>query len=309
MKNKKLIKTPIERVDFPEFLKYKEGKVRQIVDLDDKLLIVTTDRISAFDYILKSLIPFKGIVLSMLSLFWFDYFEDEVKNHIISGDIKDFPEVFRDYEPYLLGRSVLVKKAKPLPVECIVRGYLSGSGWKEYLKSGEVCGISLPEGLEESEKLSEPIFTPSTKAEEGHDENITFEKMCDIVGRELGEKIREISISLYLKAHEFAYQKGIIVADTKMEFGIYNGELILIDEIFTPDCSRFWPLSGYEVGKSQVSYDKQFVRDFLLKSNWDRKSVPPPLPDEIVSKTSKKYLEIYKILTGEDILTKFEVLK
>ncbi len=299
--------TPLLRVNFKENFKIKEGKVRQIVDLGENLLIITTDRISAFDFVLKSLIPFKGIVLNKLSLFWFDFFRNIIENHIITYEVDKFPEEFKEYERFLNGRAVLVKKAKPIMVECIVRGYISGSGWKEYLRNGEVCGIKLPEGLKESEKLLEPIFTPSTKAEEGHDENISFQKMSDLIGEDLSKKIRDTSIDLYLKAHNYAYERGIILADTKMEFGIIDGKLILIDEIFTPDCSRFWPLSQYESGRGQFSYDKQYVRDFLLNSNWDRKSVPPELPQDVIDMTSKKYLEIYRILTGEDLLKHFEV--
>ncbi len=304
---KKKIVTPLLKIDFSDGFKVREGKVRQIVELNENLLIITTDRISAFDYVLKSLIPFKGIVLNRLSLFWFDFFKDEIENHVISGNVRDFPAEFKNFENHLEGRSILVKKAEPIMVECIVRGYISGSGWKEYRKNGEICGIKLPDGLIESQKLPEPIFTPSTKAVKGHDENISFEKMCDIIGEELSKKIRDISINLYLKAHDYAYKKGIILADTKMEFGIFDGKLILIDEIFTPDCSRFWPLSMYEPGKGQFSYDKQYVRDYLLNSDWDRKSVPPELPEDIISMTSKKYLEIYRILTGKEILDEFEV--
>ena len=276
--------------------KISSGKVREIYEVDnDKLMIVVSDRISAFDVILPNLVPNKGEVLNRISEFWFDYTKDIVKNHIISTDIKDFPEEFQKDE--FKGRSMLVKKLKMIPIECIVRGYITGSGWKNYKENGTVCGVKLPEGLQESEKLPEPIFTPSTKAVEGHDENISFEKTCEIIGKDLAKKVKEKTIEVYSKCAEYAASKGIIIADTKFEFGLdENGELVLADEVLTPDSSRFWPASKYEVGKSQKSFDKQYLRDWLKQNNWDDKN-PTPIPDEVIETTRTKYIEAYELIT------------
>ncbi|MEN2986115.1 MAG: phosphoribosylaminoimidazolesuccinocarboxamide synthase [Thermodesulfovibrionaceae bacterium] len=276
----------------------KRGKVRDIYEIEDFLLIVATDRVSAFDVVLPTGIPGKGKVLTQLSLFWFNQVKDIVENHLVSSEVDNFPDPLPKYREILEERSMLVKKTKPLAVECIVRGYLSGSGWKEYQKSGAVCGIRLPEGLTESSKLPEPIFTPSTKAEEGHDVNITFEETVRIVGEEIAKKIRDYSVAIYRKASEIAEKKGIIIADTKMEFGIYNDKLILIDELLTPDSSRFWSVKDYSPGKPQDSYDKQIVRDYLISINWNKKPPAPYLPEEIVKRTSERYKEILKILTS-----------
>lgn len=276
-----------------------QGKVRDIYDLGDSLLIVATDRISAFDYILKDEIPYKGEVLTRVSKFWFNKFADLVPNHMISCDVADLPEQFQPYAGYLAGRSMLVKKAEPIMVECIVRGYLTGSGKKTYDKDGTVCGIKLPEGLVEASKLPEPIFTPSTKAAIGdHDENISYEQLVELVGEELASTLRDLSLKIYTAAADYAATRGIIIADTKFEFGVIDGQVTLIDECITPDSSRFWPAEGYEPGKVQPSYDKQFVRDWL-KANWDFQGEPPALPAEVIEKTSEKYREAYSILTGE----------
>ncbi len=282
---------------------FRRGKVRDVYELADSLLIVSTDRISAFDVILPNGIPSKGKVLNQISKFWFDFTEKIVKNHVVSADVKTYPEECQQFSEELSGRSMVVKKTKPLPIECIVRGYISGSGWIDYQRTKSVCGIFLPVGLHESERLPEPIFTPSTKAEIGvHDENISFEKAADLVGKELAEKIRHYSIKVYRAAAEYAESKGIIIADTKMEFGVdENGELILIDELLTPDSSRFWDEAQYEVGKSQRSFDKQFVRDYLLDIKWNKKPPAPNLPDEIVWVTSEKYLQALKMLAGISI--------
>jgi len=283
--------------NFDKIKLLKRGKVRDIYEIDNYYLIVATDRVSAFDVVMNEPIPYKGSVLTAISKFWFDFFKNDIKNHLVSTNIDDYPEICKEYRTDLEFRSMLVKKAKPLPVECIVRGYLSGSGWKEYKKNGTVCGIKLPENLVESEKLPEPIFTPSTKADVGHDENITFEKTIDLIGKDVAEKIRDISILIYKKAHEFAIKKGIIIADTKFEFGLLNDEIILIDELLTPDSSRFWPLSKYEPGRGQESFDKQYLRDYLLSLNWNQSPPPPSLPEEVIITTSNKYLEAYKLLT------------
>lgn len=286
------------KVEIPEIGIPRRGKVRDIYDLGDKLLLIATDRISAFDVVLPDGIPGKGKVLTGISLFWFKEMEGIVKNHIITADVDQYPGEIKKYRDMLEGRSMLVKKAKPFPVECIVRGYLSGSGWKEYREKGEVCGIKLPEGLLESSRLERPIFTPSTKAEEGHDINISFEDMTGIVGKEMAEKLRDLSLSIYLRARDIAERKGIIIADTKFEFGLLNGEIILIDELLTPDSSRFWSMRDYRVGQGQDSYDKQIVRDYLLTLNWDKRPPGPHLPEDIIRKTSERYREIMEILTG-----------
>ena len=275
-----------------------QGKVRDMYDLGDRLLIVATDRISAFDYILKDEIPHKGQVLTQISRFWFERFADLVPNHMLSCDVADLPQEFQPYADYLAGRSMIVKKAKPILVECNVRGYLTGSGKKTYDQDGTVCGIKLPEGLTEASKLAEPIFTPSTKAEIGeHDENISYEKLVDLHGAELAETLRDLSLKIYTAAADYAAGQGIIIADTKFEFGYIDGKVTLIDECITPDSSRFWPAAGYEPGKVQPSYDKQFVRNWL-KANWDFNGEPPALPADVIAKTTEKYVEAYELITG-----------
>lgn len=275
------------------------GKVRDVYDLDQQLLIVASDRISAFDYVLPTIIPDKGRILHGLSMFWFDFFQGLVPNHLITGDFDQFPVKLRKNE-YFRGRSMLVKKAKRIDIECIVRGYLAGSGWKEYQKSGTVCGIKLPEGLKESSQLPEPIFTPSSKEEGGkHDENISYEETVKRIGPELAGKIKELSLLLYTKASQFARSKGIIIADTKFEFGVFDGGVILIDEILTPDSSRFWEEAKYSEGRSQDSLDKQFVRDYLESIKWDKQPPVPSLPDEVVKGTKAKYMEAYEKISGK----------
>lgn len=274
------------------------GKVRDIYDAGENLLMVATDRISAFDFILPDEIPFKGEVLNRISAFWFDKFADIVPNHLVSIDPADFPEEFAEYRDYLAGRAMLVKKAQTIPIECIVRGYLTGSGKKTYDENGTVCGIQLPEGLTEASKLPEPLFTPSTKAEIGdHDENISFERCCEIVGEDIATQIRDLSLKIYKAAAEYAATRGIIIADTKFEFGVIDGKVTLIDECLTPDSSRFWPAASYEEGKIQPSYDKQFVRNWL-KANWDMTGVTPHLPAEVIDGTSERYREAFQIITG-----------
>ncbi|MEX0938291.1 MAG: phosphoribosylaminoimidazolesuccinocarboxamide synthase [Pirellulales bacterium] len=279
-------------------LPVRRGKVRDIYDLGDTLLLVSTDRISAFDWVLPSGIPDKGRVLTQLSGFWFDYLRQP--NHLLSLDPEEFALPADIDTAPLVGRSMLVRKTQVVPIECVVRGYLAGSGWKEYRESGSVCGISLPKGLRESDRLPEPIFTPATKAEQGeHDENISFARMVDIIGSELAEELRKRSLEIYSHGDQFASSRGIIVADTKFEFGRVDGELLLIDEVLTPDSSRFWPADDYDPGHGQPSFDKQFVRDWLLASDWDRNSQPPELPPEIVQRTRAKYIEAYERLTGK----------
>lgn len=274
------------------------GKVRDIYDAGENLLMVATDRISAFDFILPDEIPFKGEVLNRISAFWFDKFADIVPNHLVSIDPADFPEEFAEYRDYLAGRAMLVKKAQTIPIECIVRGYLTGSGKKTYDENGTVCGIQLPEGLTEASKLPEPLFTPSTKAEIGdHDENISFERCCEIVGEDIATQIRVLSLKIYKAAAEYAATRGIIIADTKFEFGVIDGKVTLIDECLTPDSSRFWPAASYEEGKIQPSYDKQFVRNWL-KANWDMTGETPHLPAEVIDGTSERYREAFQIITG-----------
>lgn len=286
--------------DFPDLKLAARGKARDIYDLGEQLLIVTTDRISAFDVIMNEGIPDKGYVLTQISAFWFHHIEDIIPNHIISTEIKDFPAVCQKYADILEGRSMLVKKAKPLLAECIVRGYLSGSGWKDYKATGTICGIKLPAGLTESDRLPEPLFTPSTKAELGsHDENISFAQMAELCGQDIAEKVRDVTLRIYTKARDIAAGKGIIIADTKFEYGIHNGELIIIDECMTPDSSRFWPMDGYRPGGPQPSFDKQFLRDYLETLDWDKTAPAPPLPAEIVRKTGEKYMEALVKLTGK----------
>jgi phosphoribosylaminoimidazole-succinocarboxamide synthase len=300
MNEKERMEQIILKTDFQDIPLVKRGKVRDIYDLGEHLLLVATDRISAFDVILPSGIPGKGRVLTRISAYWFRQMEDIIPNHLEAVDIKDFPYNLQKYAGILDGRSMLVKKAKPLPVECVVRGFLAGSGWNEYKKSRSVCGIRLPEALVESSRLPEPLFTPSTKEEEGHDKNISFEEVEKSVGTELAVKLRDVSLRVYAKASSLAEKKGIIIADTKFEFGLYNGALMIIDEILTPDSSRFWPSIHYAPGKSQNSYDKQIVRDYLLTLAWDKTYPGPVLPGEIIEKTVKRYGEILKIITGEN---------
>ena len=276
-----------------------QGKVRDLYDLGDKLLLVASDRISAFDYILEDEIPYKGQVLTQLSCFWFDLLSDVVDNHLISADVADLPEKFQPYAKQLAGRFMLVKKADMFPIECIVRGYLTGSGLKDYQKTGFVCGIKLPEGLVNSSKLPETIFTPSTKAEIGdHDENISFAKTEEIIGAENAAAIRDLTIKVYETAAEHARERGIIIADTKFEFGVYDGKIILGDEVLTPDSSRFWAADTYKVGEEQPSFDKQFVRNWL-NANWDRNGNPPRLPQDVIKATSEKYIQAYEKITGK----------
>lgn len=289
-------------INFEGFKLFKRGKVRDVYDLGEYYLIISTDRLSAFDVIMKEGIPLKGKVLNRISNFWFNYTNDIIENHIISVNVDEYPEVCKPFKELLKDRSMLVKKAELIPLECIVRGYITGSGWSDYKKSGNICGIQLREGLVESEKLDEPIFTPSTKAEIGlHDENITEEQAISIVGSETYNFLKQVTINIYKKAAEFALTKGIIIADTKMEFGYYNGKVILIDELLTPDSSRFWPLNEYKKGTSQNSFDKQYVRDYLLSVNFNKQPPPPDLPEEVIINTSKKYQEALYMLTGEII--------
>lgn len=275
------------------------GKVRDIYDCGDTLLMVASDRVSAFDFILPDEIPSKGEVLTRVSAFWFDKFKDIVPNHMVSLEVADFPEEYAPYADYLAGRAMLVRKAQPLPIECIVRGYLTGSGKKTYDEDGTVCGISLPEGLTEASKLPEPLFTPSTKAAIGdHDENISYERCVEIVGEDIASQLRDLSLKLYKAAADYAATRGIVIADTKFEFGLIDGEVVLIDEALTPDSSRFWPQEGYQEGRVQPSYDKQFVRDWL-KANWDMQGEPPHLPAQIIEGTSKRYKEAFEKITGD----------
>lgn len=294
--------TSIPKSQFEELSMVRQGKVRDIFDTGDALLMVTTDRISAFDVVLPDLIPDKGKVLNQISVFWFKQMESIIKNHIITTDVRKYPEKFKKYADALDKRSMLVKKASPMPVECIVRGYITGSGWSSYVKEGHVCGITLPKGLKESDKLEQPLFTPSTKAEVGdHDINISFEETIKLIGEKKANKLKELSIEIYNKGAQFALSKGIIIADTKFEFGILDDEIILIDEILTPDSSRFWPADDYQPGRGQNSFDKQYVRDWLISSGWNKKSPGPKLPQEVIDRTASTYKEIYERLTGEKI--------
>jgi len=290
------------RTDFSQLKLHASGKVRDIYDLDgDHLLFVATDRISAFDYVLATGIPHKGRVLTQLSLFWFEFLKDVVPNHCVSADVESYPAVAAKYAEQLSGRSMMVLRAEMIPVECVVRGYISGSAWKEYKSNGRVCGIDLPSGLKESDKLPEPIFTPAIKATTGHDENISFDQMVQIVGEERSRKLRDLSLEIYTKAAEYARTKGIIIADTKFEFGITNYGITLADEVLTPDSSRFWPGDRYQPGRAQDSYDKQYVRDYLEEIRWNKQPPTPALPTEVARKTSEKYLEAYHQLTGNEL--------
>ena len=293
--------TPLLTLDLPGFPPPKRGKVREVFDLGDRLLFVATDRISAFDCVMPNGIPRKGEVLTQLSHFWFDLTGSWLPNHRLAqaGDL--LPAALAPFEAQLRGRSMIVKKAKPLPIECVVRGYLAGSGWKEYQRSRTVCGIPLPDGLQESSELPEPIFTPATKAETGHDENIPFSKASELVGADIAAQARDLSLKLYGFARDHARKRGIIIADTKFEFGLFEGKLILIDEVLTPDSSRFWPADQYAPGRGQPSYDKQFVRDYLETLAWDKTPPAPALPAEVVARTQAKYLEAYELLTGRPL--------
>jgi len=293
---------PVVYTNIPDVPLLHRGKVRDIYDLGDSLLIVATDRISAFDVVLPTPIPDKGKILTKLTLFWLNFLKDIVENHLITANIDEYPEVLKKHRDVLEGRSMIVRKAKVFPVECIVRGYITGSAMKEYLKTGMVCGIPLPPGLREADKLPEPIFTPSTKAELGsHDVNITFEEMIKIVGKETAEALKELSLKLYKTASSYAEERGIIIADTKFEFGLHDGKVILVDEVLTPDSSRFWPKESYEPGKPQVSFDKQYIRDWLKNTGWKEGTPPPEIPTEVVEKTREKYLLALKVLTGEEL--------
>lgn len=287
--------------DFKDLKLFRRGKVRDVYDLGDNLLIVSTDRISCFDVVLPNGIPHKGNVLTAISCFWFDFIKEIIPHHFITGDIENYPGTVKKYRSQLSGRSMLVKKTKPLPVECVVRGYLSGSGWKEYKAKQSVCGIKLPQGLFESDKLPEVLFTPSTKADVGHDMNVSQDYIEGLIGKDVAGKLKEISIAIYKKARDYAADKSIIIADTKFEFGISNEEIILIDEVLTPDSSRFWPQDQYHPGKPQPSFDKQFVRDYLEGIDWDKTPPAPQLPREIIAKTTQKYLEAYRKLTGKEL--------
>jgi phosphoribosylaminoimidazole-succinocarboxamide synthase len=290
------------QTDFPDLKLFASGKVRDVYQLgSDHLLFVATDRISAFDYVLATGIPHKGRVLTQLSLFWFDFLKDIVPNHLVTADVSRYPKEAQAYTDQLRGRSMLVQRAEMFPVECVVRGYLSGSGWKEYKSTGSVCGIKLPAGLRESDQLPEPIFTPATKATTGHDENISFEQMTTLVDPEDSRKLRDLSLAVYKKASDYARQKGIIIADTKFEFGRTAAGITLADEVLTPDSSRFWPADKYEPGMSQQSFDKQYVRDYLEEIRWNKQPPAPALPAEVARRTSEKYVEAYRQLTGREL--------
>ena len=292
---------PLMKIDLPGIPKIKSGKVRELFDLGDALLMVATDRISAFDCIMPNGIPRKGEVLTQISHFWFAKFSGLVPNHLLAKQNEPLPPQLRQFSATLDRRSMIVRKAKPLAIECVVRGYLAGSGWKEYQQSQTVCGISLPAGLTESAQLAEPVFTPATKAETGHDENIPFERAQEIAGAEIAEEARALSLQIYRAARAYARERGIIIADTKFEFGLFEGKLILIDEVLTPDSSRFWPADQYEAGRSQPSFDKQYLRDYLERIKWNKREPAPHLPDYVVQKTQEKYLEAYTRLTGRKL--------
>jgi phosphoribosylaminoimidazole-succinocarboxamide synthase len=297
-----LLDSVLLRTDFPELKLHASGKVRDVYHLDSEhLLFVATDRISAFDYVLATGIPHKGRVLTQISLFWFDFLRDLVPNHVVTADVTRYPAAAQKYADQLYGRSMMVMRAEMIPVECVVRGYISGSAWKEYKASGRVCGIELPAGLKESGKLPQPIFTPATKATSGHDENIPFDEMTRIVGVELSRQLRDLSLKIYSKAADYALQKGIIIADTKFEFGMTSKGITLADEVLTPDSSRFWPANKYQTGRVQESYDKQYVRDYLENIRWNKQPPAPALPAEVARQTSDKYLEAFHQLTGREL--------
>jgi phosphoribosylaminoimidazole-succinocarboxamide synthase len=292
----------INDTDFIKKPLFIKGKVRNVYDLGDKLLIIVTDRISAFDVVFPDLIPNKGRVLNSISEFWFDYTEDVIDNHVITTDVSQYPEGFSQFKEELQGRSMLVKKIKMVEAECIVRGYLEGSGLKDYKNTGSICGIKLPEGMKQADRLPEPIFTPSTKAQEGHDENVSFEELVNRIGSEMADKLRDISIALYNKASKHAESKGLILADTKFEFGVIDGKLVIGDEMFTPDSSRFWAMDDYEPGRPQKSFDKQYLRDYLEAIKWDKKPPAPSLPQDVIKRTEAKYIEAYERITGKKLL-------
>jgi phosphoribosylaminoimidazole-succinocarboxamide synthase len=291
----------LSEIQLPGLALWRKGKVRELYDLEDRLLIVASDRISAFDVILPTAIPGKGAVLTQLSLFWFGLLEDVVPNHVLTSDAAEYPAALAPHRGVLAGRSMIVRKTEPLPVECVVRGYLAGSGWKDYTQTGSVCGISLPPGLRQSDRLDTPLFTPATKAEEGHDENISFPAMASLVGEELAARLRDVSLTIYSRARQHAERQGLILADTKFEFGLLDGRLIWIDEALTPDSSRFWPQDGYQPGRAQPSFDKQYVRDYLETLDWDKQVPAPPLPQDVADRTAEKYREAYRRLTGREL--------
>jgi phosphoribosylaminoimidazole-succinocarboxamide synthase len=296
-----MMNEPLLQLDLPGIPKIKSGKVREVFDLGDRLLMVASDRISAFDVVMPNGIPRKGEVLTQISFFWFDRFAATVPNHLLARAEDPLPAQLKPFASQLARRSMIVKKAKPLAIECVVRGYLAGSGWQEYRKQQTVCGLKLPAGLQESSELPAPIFTPATKAETGHDENISFETAAQIVGKDIAEQARAASLKIYKDAREYARQRGIIIADTKFEFGLFDGQLILIDEVLTPDSSRFWPADRYQPGRSQPSFDKQFVRDYLESLSWNKTPPGPVLPPDVVENTQRKYLEAYEQLTGKKL--------
>lgn len=289
------------QTDLPGIQLVARGKVRDIYEVGDELLIVATDRLSAFDYILQTGIPRKGEVLTQISLFWFDFLRDVLPTHVITADVETYPEPLPRFRDQLARRSMLVSRAEMLPVECVARGYLSGSGWKDYQQTGAVCGIPLPAGLRESDRLPQPIFTPATKAETGHDENISFERTAELLGEDVARRVRDLTLDIYGRAAEFARQRGILIADTKFEFGFVDGELVLADEVLTPDSSRFWPADGYEPGRPQRSFDKQYVRDYLESIHWNKQPPAPALPEDVARNTSEKYLEAYRLLAGKPL--------
>jgi phosphoribosylaminoimidazole-succinocarboxamide synthase len=291
----------ILQTDLKGVERHAQGKVRDVYRVDDRLLIVATDRISAFDYILATGIPDKGKVLTQLSIFWFDFLRDVTPTHFLTADVNQYPAPLPQFRDQLDGRSMLVKRANMIEIECVARGYISGSGWKEYQQSGTVCGIRLPAGLRESEKLPEPIFTPATKAQTGHDENVSFEHVAGLIGEDLARRLRDLTLEIYSRAARYAETKGIIIADTKFEFGFVGDELVLGDEVLTPDSSRFWPADTYKPGGAQYSFDKQFVRDYLESIKWNKQPPAPALPEEVAAKTGEKYRQAYRVLTGRDL--------
>jgi phosphoribosylaminoimidazole-succinocarboxamide synthase len=298
----KLLDPVVLQTDFPDLKLHASGKVRDVYTIDDeRLLFVATDRISAFDYVLATGIPHKGRVLTQISLFWFDFLSDIVPNHLITADVEQYPQALQKYADVLRGRSMIVQRAEMFPVECVVRGYISGSAWKEYKATGKVCGIELPAGLKESEAFPEPIFTPATKEVSGHDENISFARMCEILGAETSSHLRDLTLRIYKKAAAYARQRGIIIADTKFEFGRTAQGITLADEVLTPDSSRFWPADKYAAGRGQESFDKQYVRDYLEEVRWNKQPPAPALPDEVARRTSEKYLDAYFQITGRKL--------
>jgi len=296
-----MLDTVILHTELPGIKKHAQGKVRDVYAVDGRLLIIATDRISAFDYILPTGIPGKGQVLTQLSIFWFDFLRDVTPTHFLTANVDEYPAALRPFRAQLEGRSMLVKQAQMVEIECVARGYLAGSGWKEYQAHGTVCGIPLPAGLPESGRLPQPIFTPSTKAQTGHDENISFETMGSLVGADLAARLRDLTLQIYSRAAAYAETKGVIIADTKFEFGFVDDELVLGDEVLTPDSSRFWPADSYHAGGAQFSYDKQYVRDYLESIHWDKKPPAPPLPDHVAGQTSDKYRQAYQVLTGKPL--------